>query len=156
VRRKTPPPEQTTDVPEFPLPTPEQVAGARDELHAMLNGAKFNESFWQGLMDPSRTLMYAAVRARNTHINEAVLRARELASAAMTVEEKRAARKAAQRVDKMRGALRHTKALNLPDPIGQAWQHSVAWISDARDAAVYLARVNAALERLLRPTNSPE
>jgi hypothetical protein len=120
----------------------------RGEMNRMLDGGNFNEGFWQSLYGPSRNMMYEAQRLRDGEIytlHAMAKTAAEQATVGGTVE-KRAARKAADKVRKAQGVLRARKAMRIPDPINLAWRNSVQWIADARDAAVYIARMNAAMK----------
>jgi hypothetical protein len=121
---------------------------AKAEFQRMLDGGLFDEGFWQRLYNPSRDEMYRLQRERDGEIYLLQADARMMADLALTgnVQSKRAARKAAERVHKFRGVLRHRKMHAVPDMINVAWRESVQWISDARDAAVYIQRMNNGLK----------
>ncbi len=120
----------------------------RQEMNRMLDGGNFNEGFWQSLYNPSRDVMYEAQRLRDGEIYTLAAYAKTMADQAAVggVVEKRKARKAAEKVRKAKGVLRARKSHRIPDPINLAWRNSVQWIADARDAAVYISRMNQSMK----------
>ncbi len=120
----------------------------RQEMNRMLDGGNFNEGFWQSLYGPSRNAMYEAQRLRDGEVSLLAAYARTMADQAAVggVVEKRKARKAAEKVRKANGLLRARKSHRVPDEINLAWRNSVQWIADARDAAVYISRMNQSMK----------
>lgn len=120
----------------------------RQEMNRMLDGGNFNEGFWQSLYNPSRNAMYEAQRVRDYEVSLLAAYARTMADQAAVggVVEKRKARKAEAKVRKAKGVLRARKMQRIPDEINLAWRNSVQWIADARDAAVYIARMNQSMK----------
>ncbi len=121
---------------------------AKLEIQRIMDGGIFNESFWQSLYNPTRDEMYRQQRERDGEIYLLRAEAKMLADTASVggVHEKRAARKAAERVRKFEGVLRRRQMRRIPDEINLAWHAKVQWIEHAREAAVYLHRMNMALK----------
>lgn len=119
-------------------------AAVKAEFSRMLDGGDYREGFWQGLYEPSRQEMYRArlVRDSELHTLDAYAKMLEMAAAPGDVKAKRAARKAREKARKFEGVLRQRRYGWVTDPITREWQASVQWITDARDAAVYIQRMN--------------
>ncbi len=114
----------------------------KQELRRITDGGKFDESFWQRLYDPSRRVMMDARDERDREPYRLQHAARMMERKAITVDDHRAARKAAKQARKAFGVLRARKRSVARDSLLMDWNQSVKWISDARDAAVLIDRAN--------------
>jgi len=126
----------------------------KGEFARMLAGGQFQENFWHMLYEPSRSEMNKARRARDAGLIELTTRANELArtTAAGDVKGQRAVRKAREKARKFKGRMRAREWHRVTDEILLEWQVTVQWIAFARDACVYIQRMNNSL-RLQRPSN---